>query len=344
MERFLNDEAIDKSRARARVYRRVLWGLAVAAVALFVVLCLLTRTGNARTMLFTAMISMVLAGWVILALRMFGEEPARAEERHLTGLAEAEKQIREGRIFVTGDTFRIPGSVRVRKIRLETEEEALSLNLNEKLTGKMPPDGTAVRAETARKFITGLERLDPATEARTGMKTSRWKTFRRAAGRFFLPAVLWAMMAVLLTGFVFNQITDTAPANKIVLYADCEVENAPELAERLEKELGGAVRMVKIHPFSYAMFDSDRLKQADLFIVPDSRKGEYAEWFAPGEGVTACDPAAGQAIVPRTFLYDPEESYQLYLGGRSVHLEDGLARRAADLLLAMTEPVKEDTP
>ena len=348
MERFLNEEAIQKSRDRVRLFTRILAGLAGLMLALFIALCLLTRTGNARMMLYLAMISTVLAGWGLIALWQFGAEPARAKERHLTGLAEAEKEIREGRIFLTDDSFRIPASVRVRKVRLETETEDFSLNLNEELVRRMPPDGSLVRAETARKFITGLEVLETGTEnPASSQSTSRGKV-RRAIGRFFLPAVLWGMMAVLLTGFVFNQITDTTPANKIVLYADCEVRNAPELAEKLEKELGGAVRMVKIHPFTYAMFDSARLKQADLFIIPDSHRAEYGEWLSEEEAVTVFDPSSGTAAAPEVFLYAPEgapaEVFRLYQGKDSVHLEDGLGRRTAELFLAMTEPVKEGNP
>ena len=207
----------------------------------------------------------------------------------------------------------------------------------------MPPDGSLVRAETARKFITGLEVLEAGGQA-DRQKPSRWKAFTRGFGRFLLPAVLWTLTALVFTGFVFNQITDTAPKNKIVIYADCEIRNAPELAERLEKELGGAVRMVKIHPFSYAMFDTARLKQADLYIVPDSREETYCEWFAGEDALTVRDPAAGTAAAADHFLYEPEETYRIRTGSASVHLEDGLARRAAELLAAMTGGEKEEQP
>ena len=152
------------------------------------------------------------------------------------------------------------------------------------------------------------------------------------------------MMAALVTGFVFNQITDTSPENKIVLYADCELQNAPAMAEKLEKALGGAVRMVKIHPFSYAMFDTDRLKQADLYIIPDSRTEEYRDWIMPGNSFPAYDPVSGQVAAEDCFLYDQGETYRLYFGNASVHLEDGLARKASELLLSMTDAAGEETP
>ena len=340
MERFLNEEAVQHSKTRVRRYTRMLFVLAAAAVIAFAVLCALTRTGNAQAMLAIAMAVMVLSGWAFIALWLFLAEPARAEEQHLSGLASLEPETREGRFFMTGDSFRIPRSVRIRKIRLETETETFSLNLNERLADRMPPDGSLVKAEISRKFVTGIEVLAPGAARETCPKPSRMRRVIRGLGRFLLPGVLWAMMAVLFTGFVFNQITDTAPAGKIVLYADCEVRNAPELAERLEKALNGKVKMVKIHPFSYALFDSARLKQADLFIIPDSRKAEYGEWLSPEEGIPVYDPTSGTEIAGVYFLYTPAggtpEPYRLYTGGSSVHLEDGLARQTADLLLAVT--------
>ena len=93
--------------------------------------------------------------------------------------------------------------------------------------------------------------------------------------------------------------------------------------------------MVKIHPFSYAMFDSARLKQADLYIIPDSHKADYRDWLGPEEGITVYDPASGIAVAPDIFIYAPEP-YRLYSGAGSVHLDDGLARKTAELLLAVT--------
>ena len=344
MERFLNEEAIQRSKNRARCALRIFFALAAFMLILFTVLCLMTRTGNARRMLYLAMACMIPAGWCLIALWLFAVKPARAEEQHLTGLAAAEKDIREGRVFLDTDSFRIPKSVRVRKARLDTGTETLSLNLNDQLTGRMPPDGSLVRVETVRKFITGMEVLESGSGQDERPKTSRSGPFLRVLGNFFLPAMLWAVTAMIFTGFVFNRITDTTPENKIVLFADCEIQNAPDLAEKLEKELNGAVRMVKIHPFTYAMFDSSRLKQADLYLVPESHLEEYREWFSSENSLPASDPATGVCAADAWFLYDPSETYCLYTGKSSVHLEDGLARQTAELILSLTDSAKEEAP
>ena len=104
--------------------------------------------------------------------------------------------------------------------------------------------------------------------------------------------------------------------------------------------------MVKIHPFTYAMFDTARISQGDLYLVPDSHRAEYRKWFAQDEGRTMYDPAGDTAVAEAYFLYVPEgaspEVYRLYLGSGSVHLEDGLAARAAELLLNL-KTEKEET-
>ena len=93
--------------------------------------------------------------------------------------------------------------------------------------------------------------------------------------------------------------------------------------------------MVKIHPFTYAMFDSSRLKQADLYLIPESHREEYREWYTQENGLTVFDPSSGVCAAGAWFVYDLSETYCLYIGKSSVHLEDGLARQAAELLTAI---------
>ncbi len=50
MERFLNEEVILRSRERVRRRTRIFYFMAAAALTVFVVLCLVTRTGNAAFM------------------------------------------------------------------------------------------------------------------------------------------------------------------------------------------------------------------------------------------------------------------------------------------------------
>ena len=357
MENFLNERALREAGARARRYTRILWGLVLGGLLLFVVLCLLTRTGNARMMLILSWAVLIPLGWGILLFRMLREEPARAEARHLRGLAEQTPETLEGRLTLRDESFRIPKSVRAVSVLLETEEKAMSLNLNERLRDRMPPDGSRVRVQVVSRFITALEVLEPGPQQADRPRASRRGTLLRTVSRFFPAAVLWAMAAVIGTGFVFSLRTETDPEHKIVIFADCEIRNAAGLAEQLEKGLDGAVRMVKIHPFSYVMFDGEQLKSGDLFLVPDSRLDQYAEWFrpladTPKEGFPVFDPDSRLTVAGDWFQYAPDgtepEPWRLYFGADSPHREDGLALRAAELLLALRNepdtPAKQENP
>jgi len=345
MDDFLTPEAPLRCRARVRRRAGVLLLLVLSALCLLVFLCLSVRTDNVRPLLIASWLSMLFLGWAALAFYLFSLEPARAELRHLESLLEAEPREAEGVLFRTGDAFRIPKSVPVVKLRLETEGDAepLSLNLNAKLESRLPPDGSRVRVPLRRKFVTALEVLQPGPAPESVSPPARGKAFLRAVGRFLPAAFLWALAVLIGVGFLFTRITDAAPADKIVIYAHCDLKEAPELARKMELQLGGAVRMVKIHPFSYALFGSQQLKTADLYLLPDFRLQEFGDWFAPLPGggedrLCLYDPEGAPSPVGKYFSFAetaPGERWWICFGAASPHREDGVARRAAEILLAL---------
>ncbi len=161
-----------------------------------------------------------------------------------------------------------------------------------------------------------------------------------------LPAmVLWLMLSVFFWGWIFTFLTDAEPENKLTLFADAPVADATGLAVKLEQELkNDAIRMVKVHPFTYAMLDGEQLRRADVYIVRASHVEEYREWFAPlpagfvpeGEedavlllegvpwGLRIYDAAGGTGIAREHIGYHdpslPDEDFYLMFGKASVHL------------------------
>ena len=79
--------------------------------------------------------------------------------------------------------------------------------------------------------------------------------------------LLWLMLSVFLWGFVFTRLTDAAPENKVVLFADVPLANEATLAAALEETLSPPVEMVQVRSFDYAMMDSSEIEQSDLYIV-----------------------------------------------------------------------------
>ena len=154
--------------------------------------------------------------------------------------------------------------------------------------------------------------------------------------------IIWLMISVFLWGFVFTRITDTDPKHKVTLFIDCQVPGSVQLTVELEKnkkELG--IRMVKVHPFTYAMLDSSVLRQADLYIVKSSDIDEYADWFAqlPEEMLVYSDLLSWDNIAWGIRIYNAEtgegaavqyidytadgtvtEDYYLLFGKESVHV------------------------
>lgn len=182
-----------------------------------------------------------------------------------------------------------------------------------------------------------------------------------------LPAMLlWAMLSLFLWGWIFTLLTDTDPENKLTVFADAAIPDATALAVRLEQEvLGGQIRMVKAHPFTYAMLSSEGLSRSDVYIVRESHLEEYREWFAPlPEGLAAALPAlrlwqpegvptgiliwdaeTGEGAAKTYITYSdpalPDEDCYLLFGAASLHLTgnpgsvDNAAVRLAETLLQL---------
>lgn len=176
-----------------------------------------------------------------------------------------------------------------------------------------------------------------------------------------IPAlIIWLMLSVLVWGFVFTRITDTDTAHKLILFIDAPVTDGTTLAVQLEDHLGGNIRMVKVHPFSYAMLDGEQLKAADLYIIRADHMETYREWLLPlpedfeeakyemdgfSWGVLAYDAEKKAGIASGYINYlspgEPEENYYLCFGSQSRHIQtqpnaaDNAAVNAARLLLSM---------
>ena len=341
MELFCTDAERDRLKAAAKRSALIFRILAAATAAVFILLCLLTNTGNAKTMHAALILSVMALGWACVAVYFLGVKESRTQLAHLEMLRAGPAEVREGVLSLEDGTIRIPKSIRIRKAVLdEGGEEPARLNIDERWASRMPPDGSRVRLQVVHSYIAGAE--VPERAEGPERKTEAGSPLRKAAA--LLPLLgIWALVSVFLCSFVFYQIRDTDPAHKITIYMDGKTANEDALAARMEKELGGAVRMVQIHPFSYFMIGSD-IYGGDLFILPDSGLDQFGEWvFREGENWTVHDPAAGVSVAGDTFLYEEgeeEEAWRLYIGVSSPHLQDGLARKAAEILMTIG---KEET-
>ena len=293
--------------------------------------------------------------------------PARAKARHLEMLVNGEPEEYEGILRMTGRPVQVPKSIRVRRVTLEgeaspnpTEEpEKKRLNLDENMAGRMPADGSRVRVRAVNDYITGLEVLEEGGGAagKAGKNGAFRQTWRRITA-LVIPCILWTMAVVIIGGFIFSRITDTDPMHKITIYVDCDIRDGAGLADLLEQRLGDPVRMVKVRPFTYDLFGTAGIEQADLYIVSASKVVKLRSWFVPlpedmrnrdsllklgGEpyGIPVYSPDTEGGAAQAYLDYDRGETYYLIFSAASTHLDgnegatDNRAEEAAAALLEL---------
>ena len=171
--------------------------------------------------------------------------------------------------------------------------------------------------------------------------------------------LLWLFAAALLWGWIFTFVTDTRPEKKVTVFVEAPACLDRELAIELEKTMPEGIRMIKVHPFTYAMFDESTLLGADLYVIPASHAADYRDSFAsaaglplaegrtvsPEGGIRIYEAAAGTGGADGYVTYAPPggtgEDYYLFFGVKSIHaaavngVGDDAALPVAERLLDM---------
>ena len=168
--------------------------------------------------------------------------------------------------------------------------------------------------------------------------------------------MLWALLSTVFWAWIFTLVTDTVPEKKVTVYVLTEECRSTELALQLEETKPEGIKMIKVHPFSYAMFDDGELLSADLYVVSAPEVEEYRSSFAVIEsetwdwgdrelyrldgqvcGVKIYDAATGEGAAKSYLGYAPDTDYYLFFNVASLHLGDGdgAALRVAEHLLKL---------
>ena len=159
--------------------------------------------------------------------------------------------------------------------------------------------------------------------------------------------VLWLMISIFLWSWIFTLITDTTKEKKVTVCSDTPAMLDSELAEALSYDLPEGIKLIKVFPFKYAMFNTADIDRADILILPESEIEEHtATLCAIGTesfdtsggyekdgavyGLLLFDAASGTAKASDYFTFtsvDAEgkptsENYYLCFNERSVHLGD----------------------
>ena len=151
-----------------------------------------------------------------------------------------------------------------------------------------------------------------------------------------LPALLtWALVCVMLWGWIFSLLTNAPASKKLIVYIDAPTRNTRELAGKLEDSFPRSrIRFIEVRSFSYSMMGDSPASDGDIFIVSSENISEYADWFSGTAGELFV--SAGSADVPLSsyVVYSEGADYLLFYSVSSVHTGDvdSSAFELADLL------------
>lgn len=146
--------------------------------------------------------------------------------------------------------------------------------------------------------------------------------------------VAWIILSSLLWGWIFMLVTDTSATNKITVFVEVDNMHETELSLLLEKDMPEKLKMIKVHKFSYAMFDSYTLLNADIYVVGSENAEKYIESFVAIEekdgyeyyyyngipyGIKIFDKKSKTGSATKYISYG-DDDYYLFFGVNSVHL------------------------
>lgn len=147
--------------ARAESHNRIWTALtaltAIGALATCVVLCCRLTTANAdRTQLLVCGIS-ALAGWVVIFFMSRFVLPGRRELAHLRSLQDEPRVRVCGAVTMEPGCVRIPRSITVRKLRVQTEAGSKRVSVNVRGVKNLPPLPATLALYTAHDYVVAWE-------------------------------------------------------------------------------------------------------------------------------------------------------------------------------------------
>lgn len=154
--------------------------------------------------------------------------------------------------------------------------------------------------------------------------------------------LIWILLSIIFWAWIFTFVTDAPAPEKVVVFVEAPRVEYRLMSARLEENLPQGIRMIKVHPFTYAMFDEGQIAEADILIVRESgleaMSEDLADMTLEGdiyyiEGRPVALKASGAAS--EYITYAPDEDCWLVFPARGAHLGDGAAEAVAEAIIAM---------
>lgn len=146
---------LTKKRKNALTAAALIGGLALLCCVL---LCVFTRTANARRMALTAIAVSTAGGWAVISLLAFPADSAKHELRHAAMLREGPEEALCGTVSLEPGVMRIRGSIRFRTLRLRSGEGERRLKV---CASRAPllPEGRELRLYVVNGYTAAFEEL-----------------------------------------------------------------------------------------------------------------------------------------------------------------------------------------
>ena len=159
IELYAADRLARLERKRTRT-KRLLWALALGALAVCVVLCTRVNTRNLYQMLLACIGVSVGAAWVIIYFGVYTVRDGGRELAHARHLAEGPRETVEGRVTLQRLKVRVRNSITLRKLRVETAEGPVSLNVHIDKTEELRRAGEWLRLYTVHGYVVAWQRAE----------------------------------------------------------------------------------------------------------------------------------------------------------------------------------------
>ena len=168
----------------------------------------------------------------------------------------------------------------------------------------------------------------------------------RAVKRFFSQLhryLFWLLLMAFFWAWIFFMLTDTVKAKKVTVYIDAPEVRSAELEAALSGSLPEGIKLIKVHSFSYAAFNTLAANSADIYVMSadvlmenienlapiSSAAGECADGGYYFEGELYGLPvrqAAGACAAASYIGYSGDGEYYICFNKDSVHITNGTGR------------------
>lgn len=151
---------LEKRRALAK---KLLLGLALAALAACIVLTTQVNTRNIYKMLLACCCISVGAAWIIIYFGIYLVRDGGRELEHAKHLAEGTREAVTGKVTLQKLKVRIRNSITLRKVRVDTEDGPVNLNIHIDKADQLRRAGERLTLYTVHGYIVAYQKAEEGT-------------------------------------------------------------------------------------------------------------------------------------------------------------------------------------